>query len=59
VPENVTLICQNIEPIIFYASLASTEWLITQKIKAQARDQGSGMHYWAWVCAFVFAIVIL
>jgi hypothetical protein len=58
VPKIVTLICKNIEPIIFVASLALTLWLITQKIKAHARDQGLGVHYWAHVCvswcAFVF-----
>ncbi len=33
VPEIATLICKNIEPIIFVASLALTEWLTTQKNK--------------------------
>ncbi len=52
---------QNIKPIIFVSSLTLTKWLLTQKIKAWARNKGSGLHYWAHdrVCqhAFVTATI--
>ncbi len=45
VPEILTLMYKNIKLIIFVDSLALTEWLITQKIKAPAKYQGSNVHY--------------
>ncbi len=44
VPEILTFIFKNIEPKIFVASLALTEYLKTEKIKALSLDLSLDMH---------------